>query len=210
MTTLQKTTILGAFAIVAGVGIYHVRESSALHQQIERLEKERAPFATRIAALRKDNERLSNLVAQAQRTPQMSEEEHRELLKLRGKSSVAAAASQEIARLKSELNQQSQKVPDYLTNAMTAGLATAENWKRKDSAERVARMKSILRLSDDQERAISGILTNRIQDQSKMAMDLLAGKLTAAQLQAEKAEGAARQEAEIKAQLTPEQLARYP
>jgi hypothetical protein len=127
-------------------------------------------------------------------------------MKLRSKATIAQGMSQEMSQLRAALAQRPEKIPDYLTNAMASGLATAENWKRKNSAERLERMKAMLKLSDEQIRAIGSVMTNYIDRQSKMVMDLIAGKMSGAQLQEERAKGSS-EDAEIRALLTREQLA---
>jgi hypothetical protein len=98
---------------------------------------------------------------------------------------------------------------DYLTNAMATGLAAAGKIKQRDALARLSRMKQMLNLSDDQEQAIGNIMTNHIQRQSQMTLDAMLGKLTPEQAQAQ-AGALGDEQTEIKALLTPEQLAAYP
>ena len=100
-------------------------------------------------------------------------------------------------------------MPDYLTNAIASGVATGNKWKLKDALARLSRMKTMLNLSSDQEQAIGNIMTNHIQSQSQMTLDLMLGKSTPEQQKAQ-ATAIGDQEAEIKALLTPEQQAAYP
>jgi RNA polymerase sigma factor (sigma-70 family) len=208
MTKLQKTIIGAALAAAVGTGIYEARQASTLRTQlqalqqqappagqIEQLTRERDETTRQLAALRDDNERLNRNTA--------------ELLKLRGKSSLAQTQSREIAQLKSTLAQQTGKMPDFIQNSMAAGAAAGEKMMQKDALARVSRMKQMLNLTDAQEQAISNIMTNRIPRQSQLGLDMLMGKLTPEQVQAQN-RAMGDQEAEIKALLTPEQLAAYP
>jgi hypothetical protein len=70
-------------------------------------------------------------------------------------------------------------------------------------------MKELLNLTEDQAQAIKNIMTNDVQRQSQMSLDLFMGKLTREQALAA-SRALADQEAQIKALLTPEQLAAYP
>lgn len=132
-----------------------------------------------------------------------------ELLRLRGQVAPAQANARELAQLKSTLADQTGKMPDYLTNALASGLAMAEKFKIKDAQARFGRMKKMLNLTDDQAQAIGDIMQKHIQNRDQMLMASMSGnKLTPEQLQA--MAGAEDDETEIKALLTPGQLAAYP
>jgi len=92
---------------------------------------------------------------------------------------------------------------------MAAGLSTAEQRKQKDALARLARMKQALQLTEFQERAIGEVMTKYIQRGSQAASDMLLGKLKPEQWWAQAGDKASK-EAEIRALLTPEQLAAYP
>ena len=93
MTTLQKT-IIGATLIAAvGTGIYEARQASSLRTQVQTLQQQQAPLAEQLTELKTENERLSNLVAQAKDSQALSKTQFSELLKLRGKSGLAQTDS---------------------------------------------------------------------------------------------------------------------
>jgi RNA polymerase sigma factor (sigma-70 family) len=209
MTTLQKTLITATIAAAVGTGIYEARQASTLRSQVQTLQQQQAPLAEQLTGLKTENERLSNLVAQAKDSQALSQAQFSELLKLRGKANLAQTDSRELAQLKSTLAQQTGKMPDYLTNAMATGMGTAEKFMQKDALARLSRMKKMLNLTDDQEQAISDIMTSHIQRQSQMTQDLMTGKSTPEQ-QLALAGNKENQETEIKALFTPEQLAAYP
>jgi RNA polymerase sigma factor (sigma-70 family) len=209
MTALQKILITATIAVALGAGIYEAHQASTMRSQIQTLQQQLAPLAAQLTGLRTENERLSNAVAQANDSQSLPQAQLNELLKLRGKAALAQTDSRELARLKSTLAQQTGQMPDFLTNAMAMGLGTAEKWKQKDALARLSRMKKMLNLRDDQEQAVSNIMTNHIQRQSQMTLDLMMGKLSPEQRQAQ-AGALADEQAEIKALLTPEQLAAYP
>ncbi len=209
MTTLQKALVTVTIATAVGAGLFEARQASKLRSQVQTLQQQQSPLADQLTQLRTENEHLSNQVAQAKDSQALSAEQSSELLKLRGKSSLAQTDSREVARLKSALAQQTGKLPDYFTNAMASGLATAENWKKKEAENRLGHMKKMLNLTDDQEQAMKDILLKHIQSQTQMTMDVITGKSTPEQQLALTGDKD-NQEAEIKALFTPEQLAAYP
>jgi RNA polymerase sigma factor (sigma-70 family) len=209
MTILQKTLITATIAAAVGTGIYEARQASIMRGQVQTLQQEQAPLTDQLALLKAENERLSNMVAQAGDSKALSQTQLNELMKLRGKSTQAHADSRELAQIKATRARETGPMSDFLTNAMAMGLATADKWKQKDAVARLSRMKKILNLGGDQEQAIGNIMTNHIQRQSQMTLDLMLGKLTPEQQQAQAIANGG-QETEIKALLTPEQLAAYP
>jgi RNA polymerase sigma factor (sigma-70 family) len=208
MTIIQKTFITATLAVVAGAGIYEAHQAAQLREQNQTLQQQQAPLAEQLTKLQADNERLSNQIAQVKDSQALSKAQFNELLRLRGQVAPAQANARELAKLKSTLTQQTGSIPDYLTNAMASGLAMAEKFKIKDAQARLARMKKMLNLTDDQARAIGDIMQKHIKNQDQMVMASMSGnKLTPEQIQA-----MARDEddqAEIKALLTPGQLATY-
>ncbi len=207
MTTLQKTFITATLAVVAGAGIYEAHQAAQLREQNQALQQQQAPLAEQLTKLQADNERLSNQVIATKDSQALSKAQFNELLKLRGQVVPAQANSRELAKLKSTLAQQAGKMPDYLTNAMASGLAMAEKFKIKAAQARLGRMKKMLNLADDQAQAIGDIMQKHIQNSDQMLMASMSGnKLTPEQMQAM----AGDDETEIKALLTPGQLAAYP
>ncbi len=97
MTKLQ-TAIVGGI-IVAGVAtplmIQHQAQAK-LHASAEALQRQ----VDRTAQLQSENERLSNLVAQAGNPPSLSNDQLDELLRLRGEVARLRSDSRELARLK--------------------------------------------------------------------------------------------------------------
>lgn len=209
MTIIQKTLITATLAVVAGAGIYKAYQAAQLQNQIQALQQQQSPLTGQLAKLQTENERLSNQVAEAKDSQALSKAQFNELLKLRGNIGVAQTYSREVAQLKSTLAQQTGKMPDYLTNAMASGLAMSEKFKLKDAQARLGRMKKMLNLADDEAHAIGDIMQKHIQSRDQMLMASMSGnKLTPEQLQA--MAGAEDDVTEIKALLTPEQLAAYP
>lgn len=209
MTAVQKTLITATIVLAIGAGIYEASQASALRRQVQSLQQQQTPLADQMAQLGAENQRLSNLLAQAKESPALPQAQFNELLKLRGQAAQARSDAHELARLKSTMSQSTGQVPDYLTNAMAIGLHTATKFKEKNARERLARMEQMLSLNPEQSLAISNLMGGRIQSDAQMTLDVLAGRVTPEQRQAERA---ARGELDdvIKALLTPEQLAAYP
>lgn len=209
MTTLQKTLITATIAAAVGTGIYQARQASTLRTQVHTLQQQQTPLTDQLSELKTENERLSRLVAQAQNSQALPKTQFSELLKLRAKSGVAQADARELAQLKAKLAQQSGQMPDYLTNAMANGLASAEKFRKRGAEARLARMKKMFNLTSEQEQAVKEVMFKHIQSQTQMTMDMMTGKLTPEQRQAQIRE-AGSEETEIKALLSAEQLAAYP
>ena len=206
MTTFQKTLITATIAAALGGGIYEARRASTLRSQVQTLLQQQAPLTEQLDQLKTDNERLSNQVAQAKDSQALPQAQLNELLKLRAKSTLAQTDSRELAKLKSTLAQPTGKMPDFVKNSFTAAMQKA---MRERELGRLSRMKKMLNLTDDQEQAISNLITNNIQRQTQLGLDLFMGKLTREQALAD-GRASDDQEAQIKALLTPEQLAAYP
>jgi RNA polymerase sigma factor (sigma-70 family) len=209
MTTLQKTLITAALAVFAGTGIYEAHQASQLRDQVQTLQQQQAPLAEQLAKLQAENKQLSNLVAQAKDQKSLSQAQLNELLKLRGQTGQARTALQELAKLKNNAAQQSGTMPAYFTNAMAQGVAMSEKFKKKDALAKLDRMKEKLHLTDDQAQAISNIMTKNIEASSQLVLNAMLGKQTPAQDQTSSS-ASQNEEAEIKALLTPDQLAAYP
>jgi RNA polymerase sigma factor (sigma-70 family) len=209
MTTLQKTIITAALAAAVGTGIYEARQTATLRSQVQILQQQQAPLTEQLTQLKTENERLSNEVVQARDSQDLSKAQFNELLKLRGQAGPAQANSRELARLKSTLAQQTNNISGYLTNSMVMGMEIGKKLLIRDAQARLARMKKILNLTDDQVQAIGDIMQKHIQSQIQMSMEMMTGKFTPEQQQAT-VRDTINQDAEIKALLTSEQLAAYP
>ncbi|MCW5556399.1 MAG: sigma-70 family RNA polymerase sigma factor [Verrucomicrobiae bacterium] len=84
ITTLQKTLATATLAALAGAGIYEARQAAQLRGQMQALRQQQAPLIEQIAQLQSDKAALSNRLTQATGTASLSDDQLRELLKLRG------------------------------------------------------------------------------------------------------------------------------
>jgi RNA polymerase sigma factor (sigma-70 family) len=98
MSTLQKTFVTVTLAAAVGAGIYQAREASHLRDQVQTLQQQQAPLAELAAQLKSDNEILSNRVTQANRSPSLSSERLRELLRLRSEVGILRRQQRELAQ----------------------------------------------------------------------------------------------------------------
>jgi RNA polymerase sigma factor (sigma-70 family) len=96
MTTLQKALIAAILTTAVVTGIYEARQASGLRTQVQTLREQQAPLLDQITQLKADNEGLSNRVAQADRSPLLSSERLRELLRLRGEVGVLRRQQREL------------------------------------------------------------------------------------------------------------------
>src|SRR6266581_1840772 len=88
MTTIQKTLITATILAFLGTAMYEGRRAASSRAQVQTLKKGQAALAEHIRQLIADNESLSNRVAKANRSPSLSSERLRELLRLRGEVGV--------------------------------------------------------------------------------------------------------------------------
>jgi RNA polymerase sigma factor (sigma-70 family) len=208
MTTLQKVLVTATVAVLAGAGVFEAHQASKLRDQNQALQQQQAPLADTIAKLQAENERLSNSVAEAQDQKALSQSQRNELLKLRGQAGQAQTAVQELAKARTVASQPNQ-MPAYFTNAMAQGAAMAAQFRKKEVRAKIARMQNQLHLTDDQAQSISNIMTANIDSSSQQMLKTMSGGMTPDAIQAA-SKDLRNEETDIKAVLTPDQLATYP
>jgi hypothetical protein len=209
MTTLQKAVVAATLILLAGAGIYETRQTSRLRDQVETLQQQQAPLLEQIAALNTENARLSNQVARLREANVLSPAQRSELLKLRGQTTAAQTDAREIARLKAALTLQKGKMPDYLINQMALSMYFGQKREKKNALTQLARTKERLHLTDEQALTLSNIMMLRVEREHQLEFDMATHDATSNRL-AEAARTIDQQESELKALLTPEQLAAYP
>ncbi len=205
MTTGQKVLITTMLAAAVGTGIYEARQASQLRGQVQTLRRLQAPLSGQLRKLQAENERLSNQVVQARDSQTLPKAQLEELMRLRGKSGLAQTDAREMAAVKSTLADQT----DRLTNATAIGVEMAVKMRMTIAQARLDLMKKTLDLTDDQTRAIRENMQKHARREMQMVQEAMSGKTTPDLRQAVTAERS-NQDEEIKALLTPEQLAAYP
>ncbi len=213
MTMLQKTLVTATVAVLAGAGIYEAKQAHEAQKENSRLRAEQAPLADDIAKLRAENEKLSSVVAEAKNQQKLTQSQFSELLKLRGQTGQAKTAMQELAKAQAALKK---KKSTTLENIKTA-MALNSQLEKKKAAARVERMKTALNLSDAQVQSITNIIFTHIDRRNEMfQQDISSGNITSITngdgtitQMGKSGETVEAQEDEIKAQLSPDQVAEY-
>ena len=88
MTTLQKTVITAALAVVAGAGIYEAHQAAQLREQNQTLQQQQAPLAEQNRQLQRERDDATNRLASRTEEMANTKEHNEELLKLRGEVGV--------------------------------------------------------------------------------------------------------------------------
>jgi RNA polymerase sigma factor (sigma-70 family) len=203
MTTLHKIIIGTTVAVLAGAGLFEARQATQLREQVQTLQQGQTAFTNQLARLEADNTRLSNQVARAQEQKTLSQTQMNELLKLRGQKGQTQTALTELAKMQAQ-RQANGGLSPMMTNAMRMGMVFAQKAQEKRAQEKVGRMKDLLHLTDDQAQAARDILQRHIEQNNQMALAAISGQKPVIDPKAPT------EDAELKALLTPEQLAAWP
>ena len=212
MTTLQKITVTAALAITVGAGIYEAKQAANARAEVQALQQAQAPLAEQMQQLQKERDAATNRLASMAEEIAKNKKNNLELLKLRGQSGQAQTAVQETAKLRTAL-QQSTASSKFTSDALAQGTAMMEQIKKKNELAKLARMKDKLNLTDSQQQAISDIITKNSEARAQQSLIAMSGKRTPEQIKAAmiaSLQTFGNEEAEVKAVLTPEQLAAYP
>jgi hypothetical protein len=95
MTTLQKTLIAAALAVVTGAGIYEARQAMQLRAQNQALQQQQAPLADQLQRLRRERDEATNRLAALTDELARLKENPSEVLTLRGE--VGALRQEKVA-----------------------------------------------------------------------------------------------------------------
>jgi RNA polymerase sigma factor (sigma-70 family) len=95
MTTLQKTLITAALAVVTGAGIYEARQASRLREENQTLQTQQAPLADQIQQLQHEQDDVNGKLAGLRDENERLSRDAAELVRLRG----------EVSRLRREANE---------------------------------------------------------------------------------------------------------
>jgi RNA polymerase sigma factor (sigma-70 family) len=120
MTTLQKALIAATLAVVGGTGIYEARQAWRLREQVQTLRQQQAPLTEQIAQLRSDNESLSNQLVRANRSPSLSSERLRELLRLRGEVGALRQRQRELEQTVAAARSKAPQLAGQSASSVTA------------------------------------------------------------------------------------------
>jgi hypothetical protein len=208
MTTLQRVAVVATVSLLAGAGFYEGHQASRLLGRVETLQRQQAPLLQQLAALKTENERLSDQLARIGGAQALSPTELGELLRRRGQATAAQADDREILQLKAKLAEQNGKLPDTLMICLARGMHFEEQREKKQALAPLARMREALHLKDEQALAVSNAMMLRIEREHQLEFDMFAQRATSNDLV--RAAGLIdQQENELKALLNPEQQAAY-
>jgi RNA polymerase sigma factor (sigma-70 family) len=126
MTALQKTAVAATIAVLAGAGIYELRQATQLREQVLTLQQQQAPLAEQIAQLNQSLIDATNRMATLRDDNERLNRNTSELLRLRG----------EVGLLRSSSGAAPQRSPnkdemDELETAMKAWLDRVDAVKRR-------------------------------------------------------------------------------
>jgi len=213
MTTLQKIAVTAALTVTIAGGLYAAKQAQDARNEIAELKAERMPLTNSLAELTAENQKLSNALAEVKHQQKLTQSQFNELLKLRGQAGQAQTAVTELAKAQAALKNQKTGMPGYFTNAIAMGMKTALASQKKTAIAKVARMKLALHLTDDQAQTITDIMFKHLdQDSQRMMQAMSSGDLGATMASLQPGTGANNgpsEEDEIKADLSPDQLAGY-
>jgi len=88
MTTLQKTLVGATVALLAGAGIYEVRQAAQQRDQVQTLQQQQAPLAKQAEQLRQERDEATNRLALLTGENERLNRNSGELLRLRGEVSL--------------------------------------------------------------------------------------------------------------------------
>jgi RNA polymerase sigma factor (sigma-70 family) len=154
MTSIQKTAITAALAVVAGTGIYEACQAARLREQNQALQQQQAPMTTQIQQLQRELDDATNRLASLADELAKVKKNPIEVLKLRGEVG-ALRHEKAIAASRSALNK--------LTANPEARKALRDQQKMGMSAIYSDLVKR-LNLTADQTGQLNDLLANHVMD----------------------------------------------
>jgi hypothetical protein len=212
--SICKTTLIGAL-VVAGVALpawqqTRLQRVRSQNEQLLAREAELNGQQTEIAALRTEVERLRGAgVDQTElaRLRQWQAQTEPELLRLRGMAGVARRANAEAETLRGQLARQTS---ESAANPVSGAMADAMKLVMDQQVEgRLSRLKTSLNLTPEQEESAREILKRQAQAMSAGMQQAFSGKFDKEEL-ARLGKNAGNPDEQIKALLSPDQVAAYP
>ena len=210
MTILQKTAITAitaALVISVGAGIFEARQNSQLRAQYSQLQQQQPPWAEQVRKLQVERDAATNRLAAMDGEMAKHKSDNLELLRLRGMAGVARQAIGESERLRAQLAKLASAAS---TNLLTGAMADAMKQAMEQQVEgHLARITASLQLTPEQTLAISNILMKQAQVMSAGMQQAMSGSFNKDELM-KLGKAGGDPDTQIKALLTPDQLAEYP
>ena len=207
MTTLQKAVLTATLTVAVGAGIYQAVQTSHLRQQVATLQQAQAPLNEQIARLQAERDQLATEMARAKNSQALAQAQLGAYQKQHPPTPAISAKPPGTAAAPATPPPAGNPFASMITNMLGSGFLDAE--MKKQANIKLSHMKEMLHLTDAQTQSIGDLLLKQSQLQSQQTMDLLSGKINLQQMKAETA-SQDNPDAEIKALLTPDQLAAYP
>ena len=109
MTTLQKTLVTATVAVLVGAGIYEVRQTEQLRDQVQTLQQQQVPLAEQVQVLQKERDYATNRLSELGNELAKANKNNLELMKLR------ASATRFQTATKVENDPAFQKASEWMT-----------------------------------------------------------------------------------------------
>lgn len=207
MTALQKILVTATVAVLAGTGIYEARQTATLRHKVNTLEQQQTPLATQIQQLQRERDEARTQLAALQAQKERLSDNSAELLRLRGMAGVARRANEELEQLRTQLAQQAGQAAN---NPVTGAMADAAKQSlERQSERRLSRMTASLHLTPEQAQAVRELLARKTRAIAAGMQQGFTGKIDKQEL-TRLAKEAGNTDDQIKALLTPDQLASFP
>ena len=207
MTTIQKALITATIAAAVGTGIYEARQVSTLRSRVQTLQQQQAPLAEQIHQLQRERDEARTRLDSIQEEKERLTNNTAELLRLRGMAGVARRAIGEAEQLRAQLARQASEAN---SNPITGAMADAMKQAMEQQVEgRLSRLTASLHLTPEQVQAAHDILTRQAEVMSAGMQQAFSGKYDTNEL-VRLAKNAGNPDEQIKALLTPDQLASFP
>jgi len=210
MTILQKTVITAltaALVVSLGAGVFEARQNSQLRSHSQMLQQPQTLWAEQIQKLQTERDEATNRLAAMAGEIAKHESDDLELLRLRGMAGVARQAIGESERLRAQLAKQASAAS---TNLLTGAMADAMKQAMEQQVEgHLARITASLQLNPEQTQAVSNILMQQAQVMSAGMQQAMSGNFNKDEIM-KLGKAGGDPDTQIKALLTPDQLAAYP
>ena len=208
MTALQKTIVAATIAVLVGGGAYEAHLAARLRGQVAAIEQQQAPRADEVRQLRRERDEATNQLAAIRAENTRLTNNAAELLRLRGMAGVTRRAVEEAGQLRTRLAQQSS--PESPGNPITGVVANASKQLMELRIEsQLSRLTASLHLTPEQEAAAHDILMRQAQVMLAGMQQGLSGRFDKEEIMRLGKE-AGNPDMQIRALLTPDQLALYP
>jgi RNA polymerase sigma factor (sigma-70 family) len=208
MTTFQKSIVAAALIVTAGAGVFEAKQAADARGETARLRAEQAPLAEQIRQSQRERDQASNQLAATGAETAKDKSNELELLRLRGLAGVARRNTEELERMRMQLL--AKQAGGGQTNLLTSAMADAVGQAMAQQVQdKLARLTESLHLTPAQTLSISNILMRQAGVQSAAMQQAFTGQFNKTEIM-KQAMANGNPETQIKALLTPEQLAAYP